>query len=250
MDFDRFFSERHTVRAFSGRPVSDELLEKIVEEAAHAPNTGNMQLYSVVATRSDEIKAELAPQHFNQPCASGCSVMLTFCVDIHRFRRWCEERGADCGFDNTQMFMAAAIDAALFAGQLNTIAELHGLGGCFLGTTLYNAPAIAEILRLPAGVVPLVALALGYPAAEGQPSERLPLRAILHHERYNDFSGADIDAVYAAQEAAPEAAKFMAENDKDSLAAVFSEVRYPRASNESFSRALDAWLAPQFPRGC
>lgn len=243
---DRYFTNRHTVRDFTDREVTPEMLDHLFTEAAHAPNTGNMQLYSVIVTRTKEGKEALAPAHFNQPCVTGCSVLLTFCIDIHRFEEWCRNRNADCGFNNQQMLLASAIDAALFAEQFNTLAEIHGMGGCFLGTTLYNAPEIADILRLPKGVVPLIALALGYPATEGAPSPRLPLRAIVHDEVYHDFTPADIDEIYRSQESEPSAAAFIAENSKDTLAQVFSEVRYPRESNELFSKKLTEWLDSSF----
>ena len=68
---ENFFIGRRTVRAYESRHISDDLMEKLVEEASHAPTTGNMQLYSVVATRSEEMKKRLAPCHFNQPSVEG-----------------------------------------------------------------------------------------------------------------------------------------------------------------------------------
>ncbi len=106
-----------------------------------------MQLYSVITSATDESKQRLAPTHFNQPCVTGCSVLLTFCIDMHRFYRWCAVSDAKPGFENLQMLMAAAIDCSIFAQQFNTIAEMNGLGCCYLGTTAYNAPQNFGIAR-------------------------------------------------------------------------------------------------------
>ena len=68
-----FFNTRRTVRKYTSKVVDDALLQEMLEAAAHAPNTGNMQLYSVVVTRSEEGKRALAPAHFNQPSVMGRS---------------------------------------------------------------------------------------------------------------------------------------------------------------------------------
>ena len=53
-------------------------------EAARTQTMGNLQLYSVVVTRSDDMKRRLAPAHFNQPMVTQAPVVLTICADFHR----------------------------------------------------------------------------------------------------------------------------------------------------------------------
>lgn len=244
MDLNRYFTNRHTVRTFTDQAIEPTLLTQLIEEASHAPNTGNMQLYSVIVTTSADDKKALAPYHFNQPCVEQCQALLTFCVDTYRFKRWCEVNGAEPGFDNMQMFIAATIDCSLFAQQFNTAAEMRGLGGCFLGTTAYNAPAIAELLQCPDGVMPLLSLALGYPAdnVNNNPQDRLPVGAIEMHDRYNLLTDNDVKAIYAAKEARQDNRQFVADNGKASLAQVFTDVRYPRTTNEAFSATLEEFM--------
>ena len=173
--------------------------------------------------------------------------MLTFCIDFWRFTRWCELSDAKPGFDNLQMLMAAAIDCSLFAQQFNTIAEMNGLGCCYLGTTAYNAPQIAAALNLPEGVIPLISIACGYPAenaATAPDQDRLPVNAIVHNETYRRFIDSDIAAIYADKEARSDNRTFVAENNKQTLAQVFTDIRYPKTSNETFSRSLAQFLAP------
>lgn len=246
MDIDRYFANRRTVRRYTAQEVAPELLTQLLEEATHAPNTGNMQLYSVIVTRSEEGKRALAPLHFNQPAATGCSVLLTFCIDINRFNLWCKEGNADAGFGNLQMLLAGAIDASLFAQQFNTLAEMHGLGCCYLGTTAYNAPEIAKVLELPDGVVPLVSLTVGYPEGEAPLSDRLPLEAIVHDEKYRQYTPEQIREIYAGQENSGDSKRFIEENGKSTLSQVFAEVRYPRATNEAFSKTLQEYLEKGF----
>lgn len=242
MDFTDYFKNRRTIRAYSGREVSDSMISDMLQAAMQAPTTGNMQLYSVVVTRSEEGKRELAPAHFNQPSVTSASAVLTFCADFNRFVKWCRESGADPGYDNFQSFVSAMLDTAILAQQFCTIAEMNGLGTCYLGTTTWNAPQIASALGLPSMVVPVITVTLGYPAGEGTVSDRLPVEAVLHSERYRDYSTGDIHRFYDPKEALPENRGFVAENGKQSLAQVFTDVRYPRDANEHFSALFYQFL--------
>lgn len=236
MDVNKFFRNRRTIRKYSPQNVDDELLRDIIEQASHAPTTGNMQLYSVVVTRSDEGKKKLAPAHFNQPSVMGSSVVLTICADFNRFEKWCEVSEAVPGYNNFQSLMTAFLDATIFAQQLCTIAEMRGLGCCYLGTTTYNAPQIATALNLPDRVVPVTTLTIGYPDGDAALSDRIPVEGIIHNEKYNDYSVEEIKSLYAEKEAREDSRRFVAENGKSKLAQVFTDVRYTREANEHFSK--------------
>lgn len=231
-----YFKERRTVRKYSDRYVDDSLLEEIIEKAAHAPNTGNMQQYSVIITRTPEGKRALAPAHFNQPSVEGASAVLTFCLDFNRFEHWCRLNDAIPGYNNFQALMWGVIDTSLFAQQFCTIAEMAGLGCCYLGTTTYNADKIAEVLGLPDRVVPVTTLTVGWPKGESQQSDRLPVEGIIHKERYEDYSDDSIRRLYLPKETLAESKKFVEENGKQTLAQVFTDVRYTKEACEHFSR--------------
>lgn len=235
------------MRQYTDAPVSDALLRELLAQAANAPTTGNMQLYSVVVTRGDEMKRALAPAHFCQPQVAGCSALLTFCADFNRFVKWCEARGAKPGYDNLQSLVTACIDAIIFAQQFCTVAEANGLGCCYLGTTTYNAPQIAEALKLPKRVIPIITLSVGYPVCKCADPGRLPIDAIIHSETYHDYAPETISAFYAEKEAREDSRGFVEENGKETLAQVFTDVRYTRAANEEFSRVLAGYLKEAYP---
>lgn len=230
---------RRSIRQYTSEKISDELLHELLEVAMRASNTGNMQLYSVVVTRDEANKQKLAPAHFNQPMITSAPVVLTFCADINRFNKWAENRKAEAGFDNLQTFMAATIDAMLYAEAFAEAAEEKGLGLCYLGTTTYNAAPIIEALQLPKGVVPIATITVGYPQTPlPEQSERLPLAAIMHEESYQDYTPASIDRLYAEKEAFPANKEFVEINKKETLAQVFTDIRYTKANNEYFSDAF------------
>ena len=237
-----YFSQRRSIRKFSGKPVEDEMLKSILEEAMKAPTTGNMQLYSVIITRGEEGRKKLAPLHFSQPAATGAPVMLTVCADLYRFSKWCELSKADAGFDNMLSFMSAFADAIIYSQQVVTIAEQNGLGTCYLGTVTYNAPEISELLELPDMVVPVACIALGWPDGEGEETERLPLESVVSEETYKILPDAEIMNFYKVKEDFTSNRKYVEENHKDNLAQVFAEVRYPRQMNETFSEKFIKFL--------
>lgn len=240
MNIPSYFIHRASCRNFdSTRRISEQTLNAIIEAAAHAPNTGNMQLYSVVATTESTGKAALAALHFNQPASTGADVLLTVCADTRRFARWCRARKTVSGMDNFGGRLSAFIDASIFAQQIVSIAEMEGIGTCYLGTAIYNADKISKLLNLPEGVIPVVGIAMGYPAAAGAASDRLPLSAILHREHYAD---ADIDTAYAEKEALPESAGFIAENRLETLAQVYAQVRYPEETNIALGKEMLALM--------
>lgn len=238
--------ERRSIRKYSDRPVSEELINELLSVAMRASNTGNMQLYSVIVTRDEENKKKLSPAHFNQPMITEAPVVLTFCADANRFVKWAEQRNAHAGFDNLQTFMTSSIDAMLFAEAFAEAAEEKGLGICYLGTTTYNADKIIDILNLPELVVPITTITVGYPK-EPLPavSERLPLEAVMHKEQYSDYSPESIDILYKEKEELEVNKEFTRINNKETLAQVFTDIRYTKANNEHFSGVLMEVLKKQ-----
>lgn len=234
-----------SIRKYTQQEISDKLLTEILEAGTRASNTGNMQVYSIVVSRSEEIKNALAPAHFNQPMITNAPVVLTFCADFNRFKLWCRQRNAEPGYDNFESFITAAIDASLVAQNVCLAAEAKGLGICYLGTTTYNPDKIIETLKLPQGVVPITTVTLGYPDETPELTERLPLEAIVHHEVYTNYSAEKIDELYKEKEELSQNKKFVEENKKQTLAQVFTDVRYTKANNEYFSRILTDTLKKQ-----
>lgn len=236
---------RRTIRKYKQEDIPVALLNELLEEAFRASTMGNMQLYSVVVTRDPQMKAKLAPAHFNQPMVTSAPVVLTFCADFNRFSKWCRCRNAEPGYDNPISFINAASDALLVTQNFCTLAEAHGLGICYLGTTVYNPDQIVETLQLPELVMPIATITVGYPDECPAQTERLPLEGILHEEVYHDYTPADIDRIYAAKEAMPENQHFVTINNKETLAQVFTDIRYKKADNEYMSEVLKKTLKQQ-----
>jgi len=229
---------RKTIRKYTNKDVSEDLLKTLLEKAERTPTMGNLQLYSVVITRNEEKKAQLAPAHFNQPMVMGAPVVLTFCADFRRTTLWAENRKATPGYDNFLSFLNAATDALLYCQTFCNLAEEEGLGTCFLGTTIYNPKTIIEVLQLPRLVMPVATITLGWPAEDPALTDRLPIDSIIHHETYEDYTPDRIDAFYTPKEQLEENKHFVEINNKETLAQVFTDLRYTKEANEAISKAL------------
>jgi FMN reductase [NAD(P)H] len=238
-------STRRSIRKYADRDVSKELLDRLMTEAARTQSMGNLQLYSVVITRSSAMKQRLAPAHFNQPMVTEAPVVLTICADFHRTTEWARQRKASPGYDNLLSFQNAAIDALLYTQTLCNLMDEEGLGYCYLGTTIYMPQMIIDILELPALTMPIATLTVGWPAEKPPLSDRLPLASFTHEEIYRPYTPEDIDTYYYNKEQLEENLHFVEINHKENLAQVFTDIRYTRKDNEAMSAGFIETLKRQ-----
>jgi FMN reductase [NAD(P)H] len=236
---------RRSIRKYSNRKVETALLHQLLTESERTQTMGNLQLYSVVVTRDDEMKERLSPAHFDQPMVKGAPVVLTFCADFRRTTLWAKARKATPGYDNFLSFMNAATDTLLYCQTFCNLAEEAGLGLCFLGTTVYLPQQIIEILKLPKLVFPVATITLGWPDECPDLSDRLPLESIIHEETYADYTTEKIDKFYHDKENLAENKHFCDINHKETLAQVFTDIRYTKADNEAMSKGLIEALKQQ-----
>jgi nitroreductase len=234
-----------TIRKFKNQTVPQKLIESVLYSGTRASTTGNMQVYSVIVTQEEKRRQELAPLHFNQPVAVNAPVLLTFAADFNRFSKWCQFNSAEPGYNNFISFITATIDALLVAQNVCVAAENNGLGICYLGTTTYNAGEIITLLDLPKLTFPVTTVALGYPDENPGLTDRIPLEGVIHYEKYVDYNEARIRELYAYKESLDSMKQFVTENDKETLAQVFTDVRYKKKDNEFFSEKMLKTLKDQ-----
>lgn len=237
--------EHRSIRSYKADAIPDDVMTRLLEAGSRASNTGNMQIYSIIVTTDPAIKEELSPCHFNQPMVKQAPAVLTFCADVRRFSMWCRQNGAEPGYDNFVWFINGATDALLASQNVSLAAESEGLGICYLGTTVYTADKIAEILRLPTGVVPVTTVVMGYPDSVPPLTDRLPLEGVVHYQRYKDYTPEDITGIWRQREASEETQKLLEINKMPNLATIFTKSRYKTEDNLTFSRKYFETLKKQ-----
>ncbi|MDP4187685.1 MAG: nitroreductase family protein, partial [Bacteroidota bacterium] len=81
---DIIFNHR-SIRKYKNTAIPEEQLNRILEAGTRASNTGNMQAYSIIATKEKTLKEKLWEAHFKQDMVLEAPVVLTFCADFNRF---------------------------------------------------------------------------------------------------------------------------------------------------------------------
>jgi nitroreductase len=177
-----------SVRSYKPDPLPAGALEAIVAAAQSAATSSNLQAWSVVAIENPDTKAACAALAGGQQHVADCPVFLVFAADLARLNRVADGVGiAHTGNDTFEMFLVAAIDAALAAQNATLAAESLGLSTVYIGGMRDKPEAVAELLNLPASAAAVFGLCVGY-AVEGKGGAvkpRLPQEAVLHRETYD-----------------------------------------------------------------
>ena len=177
---------RRTHRRYAARPVPQALLRLLLGTAFSASSKSDFQQASVILVRDRQSRDRLAALVPDMPWIGNAPEFLVFCGDAHRLERIGELRGHINQNGKLEGFFNAAIDTALVLQTFVLAAETAGLGCCPISVIRNHAGAVAEILGLPDKVFPVAGLCVGYPAAAGHVSMRLPLEVTVHIDNYND----------------------------------------------------------------
>lgn len=194
---------RHrSVRAFTDAPVSDDVLNTLVVAAQSAASSSNLQVVSVVAVR-DRALIEALADVATQPHVRQAPLVLVWLADHSRLQRigghrpgivdGVADEDAPATFSAyTNSLLSAVFDTGIAAQNAVVAAESLGLGTVYLGSLRNDVARVAELLRLPEYVFPVVGLSVGWPdpdeAADVKP--RLPLTTVLHRDRFDNADAA------------------------------------------------------------
>jgi nitroreductase len=190
-----------SIRSYRPDPLPPGLVDRVLEEALHgSSSSGNLNMVSVIKTAEPARKERLFELHFGQPMVRQAPLVLTFCADTFRTRRWLQQRGARLGFGDLISWHVAAFDAIILAQSMALALEAHGLGICYMGTTLHSMAEIAEFLECPDHCLPVTSMVVGWPAEAPAQRDRLPGAAWIHDERYQRPTPEQIDERFAERE--------------------------------------------------
>ena len=200
-DFARLLQAHRSIRQYDSKPIDGVLIDQVLEEAWHgSSSSGNLNMVSVIKTQNAARKQRLFELHFEQPMVLQAPLVLTFCADSFRTREWLAQRNARLGFADFISWHVAAFDAIILAQTAALAFEGHGLGICYMGTTLHSMGAIAEFLECPDNCLPVTSMVVGWPAETPPQRDRLPRTAWIHEERYQRPSAEEIDECFGERE--------------------------------------------------
>ena len=176
--FSTIFSQR-AIRRFSDSPVSDSVVEKIIDAAIHAPSGSNQQPWSFIVIRNSDIKrqigqwyrggweqyaARIQVDRHNTHMYKSAKYLAETLGEVPVLILVCMDRGAR-GPGPGPLTMGSSIYPAV----QNLLLAATGLG---LGTTLTtfhtrHEEDIKTLLSIPESVETAALIPLGYPG-EGE----------------------------------------------------------------------------------
>ena len=195
---DALLSHR-SVRKYLPRAVPEGTLEQLVAAAQSAASSSNLQLWSVISVEDPERRRALAEVAGNQAHIQASSLFFVWIADLNRLGVLATRQGLPhVGLSYLELFLMAAIDAALAAQNAVVAAEALGLGTVYIGALRNSPDRVAQILKLPEHTFAVFGLCVGYPdpAERTAVKPRLPQNVVLHRDEYQPVQ-AVIDDVAA-----------------------------------------------------
>lgn len=162
-----FLKTRRSIRKFKPKPVSEDLIFKILDVARYAPSAGNRQPWEFIIVKDKEKIKKLAEVHPWAKPLLGAPVAI---VVIGNQNISPISYHVDCA--NTTIYIMLA-------------AYAYGLGTVWI-QTLRNIEEIREILNLPQNMIPISILAVGWPDEKPTVRPRKPLKELVHIDTYGN----------------------------------------------------------------
>jgi nitroreductase len=180
--------ERRSTGRFASDPVSDDLLDAMLEAGRWAPSGQNSQPWEFIVVRDREVRAgmgeileriTLAWQGF-----SAAPVMIAVAVNPRKDPKHYAEDGA-----------IAAQNLCLAGHSLGLATSWAGVsgGGSRRGSVQSD---LRKLLSLPKGLEVIAIIPVGYPfnATHHMPSTRRPLAEMVHFDRYKGLRPTEASA--------------------------------------------------------
>lgn len=164
MQTQEAIENRHSTRAFSKKPVSPDLIEKLIDAARLAPTARNVQPWEFVAITEKDILATLGDLAENGRfiSESPCCIAV-FCKDSKYY--------LEDGCAATENILIAATDLRL--------------ASCWVaGDKKPYCDTIKELLKAPSEYKLVSLIALGYSDETIQLPSKRPLKELLHWQSF------------------------------------------------------------------
>lgn len=167
----RFLFSRRSIRVYQNQDVADDLVRDLLEAAMAAPSAVAKDPWAFVVVRNREMLCRIADGLPNGTMLRDASLGIVVCGDLPRaHQRQLSYMLQDC---------SAAIENLLLA------ASTLGLGACWLGVhpREERVQHVRSLLSIPDPVIPVAAIAIGWPAESPEPRTRYREDAV-HHETW------------------------------------------------------------------
>jgi len=179
MDVLEAIKGRRSIRKYKPDPVSDEVLDQVLEAVKWSPSWANTQCWEVIVIRQPAMKAKVAEAlPAGNPALSSlrdAPILLVFCAirNLSGFKK------GEVTTDKGDWFM---FDVGVAMENLCLTAHSLGLGTVIVG--LFDAKKVEVLLGVPENVSVVAMTPLGYPQGEVSAPRRKELSDFVHVEKY------------------------------------------------------------------
>ena len=168
MDIWEVIKKRRSVREFKNKPVSSEILEKIIDAARFAPTARGVEPWEFIVITNIVTLKKIAALAENGRFISGAGACIAvFCSDTKYYL----EDGS------------AATENILLA------ATALGIASCWVaGDKKVYCGEVSNLLGVPASYKLISLIALGYPESEKvfKVAQKRSLSDLIHWEKFRD----------------------------------------------------------------
>ncbi len=164
---------RRSTRRYFTYDVPDELIEKMLDAARHAPSAGDMQPYEFIVVKNEEMRKQIA-EACKQEWMADAPVHIVACTNM-KISSLYEERG---------MRLYGIQDTALAAGNLMLAAEALGLRTCWVGG--FGEAQVSILLQIPEYVRPAAIITVGYSDEKVRETHKHGVEKFVHRERFGE----------------------------------------------------------------
>lgn len=189
--------KRRSIRKYSSRKVSTDIIHQVLEAAGWAPSAHNAQPWRFIVLTDLSLKRELSkamadvwvadmikdgiPSEARESMSKAsverftrAPVLIVACLTMKDTLRYADEPRQKSERDLAVQSLGAAVQNMLLA------AHAKGLGACWFCAPIFCKEAIRRILKIPDDVEPQALITLGYPAEKPCAPSRKPLENYSH----------------------------------------------------------------------
>ncbi len=185
---DPFTHTRRSIRRYTDRSVSLELIDQLLEAATRAPSSHHRQPWRFAVISSPIVKTQLADRMAERLKADRLGEadrVAEIDRDVQRSRERLNAAPvvivvcmSSLDLDEARERVMATQSVAASIENLLLAAHEAGLGTCWMAAPLYCPDVVREVLQLPDDWEAQALITIGYPADEGKPKARVDFREI------------------------------------------------------------------------
>jgi len=160
MEVTEAILKRRSVRRFQEKPVSDEVLRKLLNAARLAPTGGNRQPWKFIAVRNPKLIRSV--KMFSEGLSGTPGLVMGMCID--------------------DMNPVTIMDMAMASENIMIQCVDLGLGSCAIAS--FNKESVKKLLEVPDNVSLPLLLSIGYPEGEPRQRPKKELNEVSYEEKY------------------------------------------------------------------